>query len=195
MSLVVNCDTQEDIDRLWKALTEKGGAESRCGWCRDRFGLSWQVVPRRLGEMLSDPDRARAQRVVGAFMPMTKLVLADLERAWGAMLVPDKIEASLLKDCSGSKVSPMVSRLRAALARGLAPGRMGLYFDDGGTHRHKRYAVPLGPAAIELVAPEERAGARTRGLGRGGKLAEPGGGGGGLDTLVAPGALLPGDDR
>lgn len=112
-------------------------------------------------------------------------VLADLRRAWGQMLVPDKIETSLLQDCSGSKVSPMVSRLRAALARGLAPGRMGLYFDDGGTHRHKRYAVPLGPAAIELVAPDGRSGVRGRGAGRGGKLAEPGGGGGGLDTLAA----------
>ena len=95
----------------------------------------------------------------------------------------------MLKDCSGSKVSPMVSRLRAALARGLAPGRMALYFDDGGTHRHKRYAVPLGPGAIELVAPDGRAapgaGARGRGAGRGGKLAEWGGGMGGLDTSVA----------
>ncbi|MDX2012302.1 MAG: VOC family protein [Myxococcaceae bacterium] len=82
MSLVIHCDTQADIDRLWSALTADGGAESRCGWCKDRFGLSWQVVPRRLGELLSDPDRARAQRVVAAFMPMTKLVLADLERAF-----------------------------------------------------------------------------------------------------------------
>ena len=125
-------------------------------------------------------------------------VLADLRRAWGQMLVPDKIEASLLKDCSGSKVSPMVSRLRAALARGLAPGRMALYFDDGGTHRHKRYAVPLGPRAIELVAPDGRtaagAGARRRGAGRGGKLAEWGGGVGGLDTSPTPDAPVPGDD-
>jgi CRISPR-associated protein (TIGR02584 family) len=83
-------------------------------------------------------------------------VLADLRRAWGQMDVPDKIEESLLRDCSGSKVSPMVSRLRASLARGLAPGRLALYFDDGGMHRHKRYAVPLGAGVVEIVGPLER---------------------------------------
>jgi CRISPR-associated protein (TIGR02584 family) len=121
-------------------------------------------------------------------------VLADLERAWGAMLVPDKIEASLLKDCSGSKVSPMVSRLRAALARGLAPGRLGLYFDDGGTHRHKRYAVPLGPGAIEICAADVPGSARRRRMGGFGKLAESPRRASGVNTHAAPGPLKPGDD-
>jgi hypothetical protein len=88
------------------------------------------------------------------------------------MLVPDKIEGSLLKDCSGSKVSPMVSRLRAALGRGLAPGRLGLYFDDGGTHRHKRYSVPVGPGAIEIVPTRPTAVTGRAGGGGIGKLAE-----------------------
>lgn len=91
-------------------------------------------------------------------------VLADLRRAWGQMDVPDKIEESLLRDCSGSKVSPMVSRLRAALARSLAPGRLALYFDDGGTHRHKRYAVPLGAGVVEIVGPLERPLAKSASL-------------------------------
>lgn len=78
-------------------------------------------------------------------------VLAALRHAYGEMNVPDKIEESLLADCSGSKVSPMVSRLRRALGLGLNLGRVHLYFDDGGTHRHKRYAVPLAAAAITLI--------------------------------------------
>lgn len=82
VSFVVQCDTQAEIDRLWEQLTRDGGAESQCGWCRDRFGLSWQVVPRRLGEMLSDPDRAKARRVTEAFLPMKKLIIAELERAF-----------------------------------------------------------------------------------------------------------------
>jgi CRISPR-associated protein (TIGR02584 family) len=107
-------------------------------------------------------------------------VLSDLRRAWGQMLVPDKIEGSLLKDCSGSKVSPMVSRLRAALGRGLAPGRLGLYFDDGGTHRHKRYSVPLGPGAIEIVPTRPTAVTGRAGGGGIGKLAEL------IDPAAAP---------
>ena len=78
-------------------------------------------------------------------------VLSALRHAYGEMRVPDKIEESLRTDCSGSKVSPMVSRLRRALASGLNPGRSHLYFDDGGTHRHKRYAVPLLARSITLI--------------------------------------------
>lgn len=88
-------------------------------------------------------------------------VVSDLRRAYGLMHVPAGLEASLLADCSGTKVSPMVSRLRRGLAQGLAASRVGLYFDDGGSHRHKRYAVPLPAGAIELVA-----------VGGGGKLAD-----------------------
>jgi CRISPR-associated protein (TIGR02584 family) len=82
-------------------------------------------------------------------------VLSALRHAYGEMRVPDKIEESLRTDCSGSKVSPMVSRLRRALASGLNPGRSHLYFDDGGTHRHKRYAVPLLAGSITLIRHSE----------------------------------------
>lgn len=81
-SLSVACDTQAEIDRLWSALVADGGEESQCGWCRDRFGLSWQIVPRQLGEWMTDPDPARVARVVAAFMPMKKLELAVLDAAY-----------------------------------------------------------------------------------------------------------------
>ena len=81
-SLSVACDTQAEIDRLWDALLAGGGEESRCGWLKDRFGLSWQIVPRALGAMMTDPDPARVARVVAAFMPMKKLELRALEAAF-----------------------------------------------------------------------------------------------------------------
>jgi predicted 3-demethylubiquinone-9 3-methyltransferase (glyoxalase superfamily) len=81
-SLSVVCETQKEIDRLWAALREGGGRESMCGWLTDRFGLSWQIVPRSLGAMMTDPDSTRVARVVAAFMPMRKLEIATLEAAY-----------------------------------------------------------------------------------------------------------------
>ncbi|MFZ5616862.1 MAG: VOC family protein [Pseudomonadota bacterium] len=78
-SLVALCDTQQEIDRLWTALTAKGGAESRCGWLKDRFGLSWQIIPSFLDEVMADP--ARAGRVMAAVMPMKKIDIATLKAA------------------------------------------------------------------------------------------------------------------
>jgi predicted 3-demethylubiquinone-9 3-methyltransferase (glyoxalase superfamily) len=74
----VPCDTQAEIDRLWSALLTGGGEESQCGWLRDRFGLSWQIVPSGMGAWMTGPNAAR---VVAAFMPMKKLDIATLERA------------------------------------------------------------------------------------------------------------------
>ena len=81
-SLSVACETQAEIDRLWSELTANGGEESQCGWLKDRFGLSWQIVPRALGAMMTDSDPERVARVVAAFMPMKKLDLAALETAF-----------------------------------------------------------------------------------------------------------------
>ena len=81
ISFVVNCDTQEEIDRLWDRLSE-GGAQQQCGWVVDRFGVTWQVVPRVLDEMLSDGDPERANRVMQAMLPMTKLEIKPLEDAY-----------------------------------------------------------------------------------------------------------------
>jgi predicted 3-demethylubiquinone-9 3-methyltransferase (glyoxalase superfamily) len=81
LSLVVNCDTQAEIDYYWEKLLQ-GGTASHCGWLFDKFGVSWQVVPRALGEMLADKDERRANRVVRALMEMIKLDLAVLKRAY-----------------------------------------------------------------------------------------------------------------
>ena len=79
-SIVVECDDQAEIDHLWAALTE-GGSPSQCGWLKDRWGLSWQIVPKRLGELMSDPDRAKAKRVAEAMLKMSKFDIAALEAA------------------------------------------------------------------------------------------------------------------
>ncbi|MEU9133412.1 VOC family protein [Kitasatospora sp. NPDC048540] len=81
ISLQVNCDDQAEVDRLWAALTE-GGRESDCGWLKDRYGLSWQITPRRLTELLGAPDPAGAQRVMGAMLRMQKIDIQALEDAY-----------------------------------------------------------------------------------------------------------------
>lgn len=74
-------DTQEETDRYWAAITADGGAESACGWCKDRFGLSWQIVPRALWAAISDPDRAAARRAMEAMMTMGKIDIAAIKAA------------------------------------------------------------------------------------------------------------------
>lgn len=81
VSLMISCETQAEVDRYWTALTSNGGEESRCGWCKDRFGLSWQVTPRVLLPLLQHPDRAKAARVQQAMLGMNKLDIAALENA------------------------------------------------------------------------------------------------------------------
>jgi predicted 3-demethylubiquinone-9 3-methyltransferase (glyoxalase superfamily) len=81
MSMVAYCDTQAEVDRLWTALAE-GGQHGQCGWLTDRFGVSWQVVPRQLLPLLNTPDRAASQRAFDAMRSMTKLDIASLERAY-----------------------------------------------------------------------------------------------------------------
>lgn len=80
ISLMVNCDTQEEVDRYWEALL-KGGSPEQCGWLKDKYGVSWQIVPTRLGELMADPDKAKAKRVGDAMMKMVKLDIAALEAA------------------------------------------------------------------------------------------------------------------
>ena len=79
-SIMVTCDSQAEIDRLWDALKE-GGTVEQCGWLRDRWGLSWQIVPKRLGELMGDPDPAKVKRVTEAMLQMVKIDIAGLEAA------------------------------------------------------------------------------------------------------------------
>ncbi|MFT3680773.1 MAG: VOC family protein [Ferruginibacter sp.] len=81
ISMFVNCETQEEIDMFWEKLLE-GGQESRCGWLKDKYGLSWQIIPPVLGQYLSDKDPAKAGRVMQAMMQMNKIIIADLQKAY-----------------------------------------------------------------------------------------------------------------
>ena len=81
ISLSVDCEDQAEVDRLWAALTADGGKPVQCGWLQDKYGLSWQIVPRRLTELLSDPDTAKAKRVMEAMMQMVKIDVGKLEAA------------------------------------------------------------------------------------------------------------------
>lgn len=83
ISLMVDCESQEEVDRYWRRLAD-GGQEIACGWVSDRYGLSWQIVPRRLRELLADPDPGRAQRAMAAMLQMTKIEVDELERAAAA---------------------------------------------------------------------------------------------------------------
>jgi predicted 3-demethylubiquinone-9 3-methyltransferase (glyoxalase superfamily) len=87
ISFVIECEDQAEVDRLWDALTANGGEPGPCGWLKDRFGISWQVVPRRLNELVDDPDPDRARRAMEAMLKMGKIEVAELERAVEAVEV------------------------------------------------------------------------------------------------------------
>jgi predicted 3-demethylubiquinone-9 3-methyltransferase (glyoxalase superfamily) len=82
ISFFIECETQREVDYYWSALTAGGGKEQMCGWLKDKFGLSWQVIPRELGRYLADPDRGKAERVMQAMLRMKRIVIADLDRAY-----------------------------------------------------------------------------------------------------------------
>jgi len=82
ISFFVGCETQQEIDELWAKLTADGGAPSRCGWLKDKFGLSWQIIPNSLGRMLSDKDAVKSKRALNAMLQMQKLDLTRLEQAY-----------------------------------------------------------------------------------------------------------------
>ena len=84
VSFVVNCKTQEEVDYFWEKLTAGGGQESECGWLKDKFGLSWQVNPVFIHDLLADRDADKAQRVMGAMLEMDKMDIAKLDRAYHA---------------------------------------------------------------------------------------------------------------
>jgi len=81
VSFVVNCETQKEVDEFWEKLTE-GGEESRCGWLKDKYGLSWQIVPSILGELLQDKDPVKARRIMEAMLQMNKIDIKKLKQAY-----------------------------------------------------------------------------------------------------------------
>jgi predicted 3-demethylubiquinone-9 3-methyltransferase (glyoxalase superfamily) len=80
-SIFIHCDGQEEVDRYWNAFIGSGGTEGRCGWLKDKFGLSWQIIPRQLGECLGNSDPAKAGRAMAAMMKMSKIIVSELEGA------------------------------------------------------------------------------------------------------------------
>jgi predicted 3-demethylubiquinone-9 3-methyltransferase (glyoxalase superfamily) len=82
ISFVVNCETQEEVDYFWEKLIADGGQESQCAWLKDKYGLSWQIVPRVMVEMLQDKDAQKAKRVMEAMLQMKKIDIATLQRAY-----------------------------------------------------------------------------------------------------------------
>ncbi len=82
ISFFVNCETQKEVDELWEKLSA-GGEPGQCGWLKDKFGVSWQIVPTALGQLLGDPDPQKSQRVMQAMLKMTKIDIAELRRAHG----------------------------------------------------------------------------------------------------------------
>jgi predicted 3-demethylubiquinone-9 3-methyltransferase (glyoxalase superfamily) len=87
VSFTIDCADQAEVDRYWAALTADGGEESVCGWLKDKYGVSWQVIPRRLPELMNGPDREAAARVLEAMLKMVKIDVAELERAAKAVPV------------------------------------------------------------------------------------------------------------
>jgi predicted 3-demethylubiquinone-9 3-methyltransferase (glyoxalase superfamily) len=82
VSFVIDCEDQAEVDRLWNALLEGGGSPGQCGWLKDRYGMSWQIVPRQLGEMLGDPDAEKARRAMEAMLRMSKIEVAAMRAAF-----------------------------------------------------------------------------------------------------------------
>jgi predicted 3-demethylubiquinone-9 3-methyltransferase (glyoxalase superfamily) len=88
ISLLVDCDSQAEVDELWSKLTAGGGAESQCGWLKDRFGLPWQIIPKALFKLMGDPDPVKSNRVMEAMLQMQKIDIAALEKAHEGKLNP-----------------------------------------------------------------------------------------------------------
>lgn len=84
VSFVVNCADQAEVDYYWNALTTNGGKEGNCGWLKDKYGVSWQIVPRQLGELIGDSDQAKAGRATQAMLKMKKIDISGLEKAFNA---------------------------------------------------------------------------------------------------------------
>jgi predicted 3-demethylubiquinone-9 3-methyltransferase (glyoxalase superfamily) len=124
VSFFISVENQEEVDYFWNKLIADGGEESKCGWLKDKFGLSWQVVPTALGRYLSDPDRKKADRAMQAMMKMQKIVIADLDKAYagfrGVKLAAIRI---WLRDYESMPGAPAMPALRNGAVRADVPRR------------------------------------------------------------------------
>lgn len=84
ISFFIRCENQEEVDHFWENLTADGGAESMCGWCKDKYGLSWQVVPKQFMEMMKSGNPEKTKKVMDAMMSMKKMIVADFEKAYNS---------------------------------------------------------------------------------------------------------------
>ena len=109
ISLYVNCETQDEVDYFWDKLTAGGGQPSQCGWLKDKFGLSWQIVPSALPRLLSDPDRDKANRVMQAMMQMQKIDVAKLEAAAEGLIRTTASRAGLSNFANMLLISPRLT--------------------------------------------------------------------------------------
>jgi predicted 3-demethylubiquinone-9 3-methyltransferase (glyoxalase superfamily) len=82
VSMYVDCADQAEVDYFWNELTADSGEESMCGWCKDKYGLWWQIVPKQLGKLMGDPDPEKSQRVMDAMLKMQRIIVADLQKAY-----------------------------------------------------------------------------------------------------------------
>ncbi len=82
ISMFVSCEDQNEVDYFWNKLIANGGEESQCGWLKDKYGLSWQIIPKQLGELMGDPDPEKSGRVMQAMLKMQKIIVADLQKAY-----------------------------------------------------------------------------------------------------------------
>lgn len=92
VSFAVDCETQDEVDHFWNGLIEDGGEASQCGWLKDKYGLSWQIVPTILNQLLSDPDPAKASSVMQAMLDMKKLIIADLQKAYSETDIKEPVK-------------------------------------------------------------------------------------------------------
>jgi len=134
VSFVVNCETQDEVDEFWEKLSE-GGEQGPCGWLKDKYGLSWQVVPTMLGELIRDADPAKSNRVMAAMLQMGKLEIEPLRRAY-----------------EGKRTAVAVSRLTSATAT--RPGRLSLSRSRTSERRPTCFSPTTRPAASRTSTPK-----------------------------------------
>jgi predicted 3-demethylubiquinone-9 3-methyltransferase (glyoxalase superfamily) len=84
ISWVIDCQDQAEVDHYWDSFVKDGGKESQCGWCADKYGMFWQIVPKQLGQLMMDEDREKAGKVMHAMLKMQKIIVADLEKAYNS---------------------------------------------------------------------------------------------------------------